>query len=767
MHQNRRQRAPGGITPAAGRTLNARNRWRRRLDRVTAGIIPLGGIGVIVTLLLLFVFLVHEVAPLFLPAGIALQGEFVLADGADGQTLHLAIEEQATLGLRLSDNGTATFFRLPDGALIHTETLPVPAADTISSFATAAGSSDLLALGLTSGKVLLLTDEYRSGFSGADNQRTVTPRLHYPLGAEPIALGDGASLLRLALARRDHVLVLAALDASQRIHLLRASRQRNLMAAFDTADEAAYTLQFASLPAPLAGVRQILIDGDLRRLLVLSAGGQLTAFAMDQVFAGTATGSALALPPAATGATLTEWLAGGLSLLLTDAGGSVHQFFFTDASPASPPVLVRSFRAATQPVTMLAAEQRRKNFFSMDQQGWLRAFNTTANRETFSARVAEAAPLAMTVAPRGNRLLLETAPGRFSLWRIDNPHPEVSWSALWNEVWYEGYAVPDHIWQSSGTDNAFEPKYSLLPLSFGTLKAALYAMLLAAPLAVCGAIHTGYFMAAPLRRKVKPAIELMEALPTVVLGFLAGLWLAPLLEQHLLGAGITLLLLPLSILLTSLGWYLLPKPVRHSLPEGWEAVLLIPVVLGNGWLAFSVAGPLEAAWFGGDLRGWLDTELGISYHQRNALVVGFAMGFAVIPTVFSIAEDAIFTVPRHLPYGSLALGATPWQSLYHVVLPAASPGIFSALMIGLGRAVGETMIVLMATGNTPIMDFDPLTGMRTLAANIAIEIPESAVDSSHYRILLLTALVLFLFTFLINSIAEVVRQRLRHRYELL
>jgi phosphate transport system permease protein len=168
--------------------------------------------------------------------------------------------------------------------------------------------------------------------------------------------------------------------------------------------------------------------------------------------------------------------------------------------------------------------------------------------------------------------------------------------------------------------------------------------------------------------------------------------------------------------------------------------------------------------FQGDLRTWLSNEAGISYDQRNALVVGCAMGFAVIPTIFSIAEDAVFGVPKSLSDGSLALGATPWQTLLFVILPTASPGIFSALMIGLGRAVGETMIVLMATGNTPIMDWNLFEGMRTLAANIAVEMPESEVNSSHYRILFLAALVLFLFTFVVNTGAELIRQRLREKY---
>jgi phosphate transport system permease protein len=145
-------------------------------------------------------------------------------------------------------------------------------------------------------------------------------------------------------------------------------------------------------------------------------------------------------------------------------------------------------------------------------------------------------------------------------------------------------------------------------------------------------------------------------------------------------------------------------------------------------------------------------------------VVGIAMGIAVIPTIYSIAEDAIFSVPKQLSLGSLALGATPWQTLVGVVLPTASPGIFSAVMIGMGRAVGETMIVLMATGNTAVMDFSMFQGLRTLSANIAVELPESEVGSTHFRLLFVAGLVLFIFTFVLNTLAEVVRQRLRQKY---
>jgi phosphate transport system permease protein len=370
----------------------------------------------------------------------------------------------------------------------------------------------------------------------------------------------------------------------------------------------------------------------------------------------------------------------------------------------------------------------------------------------------------LAIAPRANALLVEDAAGRLSFWHIDNEHPEISWSSLWGKVWYESYEEPVYAWQSSSASDDFEPKLSITPLVYGTVKAAFYAMLLAMPLAIFGAIYTAYFMAPKMRQVVKPAIETMEALPTVILGFLAGLWLAPLMEDNLPGIFSLLLVVPLGVLIFGFVWQQMPGAIRHRIPEGWDAALLVPVVLLLGAASFGLSEPLEAMLFGGDMRSWMSSELGIGFDQRNALVVGLAMGFAVIPTIFSITEDAVFSVPKHLSFGSLALGATPWQTLVRVVILTASPGIFSAVMIGMGRAVGETMIVLMATGNTPVMDFSIFQGMRTLSANIAVEMPEAEVDSTHYRVLFLAALVLFSFTFVFNTLAEIVRQRLRTKY---
>jgi len=140
------------------------------------------------------------------------------------------------------------------------------------------------------------------------------------------------------------------------------------------------------------------------------------------------------------------------------------------------------------------------------------------------------------------------------------------------------------------------------------------------------------------------------------------------------------------------------------------------------------------------------------------------MGFAIVPIIYTLAEDALSAVPTALREGSLGAGATPWQTAVRIVIPTATSGIFGAIMVGLGRAVGETMIVLMAAGNTPIMEWDPFSGFRALSANIATELPEAPHGSSHYRVLFLSGLVLFMMTFVINSGAEVIRKRFRARY---
>jgi phosphate transport system permease protein len=147
-------------------------------------------------------------------------------------------------------------------------------------------------------------------------------------------------------------------------------------------------------------------------------------------------------------------------------------------------------------------------------------------------------------------------------------------------------------------------------------------MLLATPLAICGAIFTGYFMVPVMRQQVKPLIELMAAMPTVVLGFLAGLWLAPFVESNLLGVFSILLVMPIGVLLASFGWSQLPDSVRHRVPDGWESALLIPVVVVLTYLSFSISSGIENLFFAGDMRSWITNDLGITYDQRLRIPQG-------------------------------------------------------------------------------------------------------------------------------------------------
>jgi phosphate transport system permease protein len=421
-------------------------------------------------------------------------------------------------------------------------------------------------------------------------------------------------------------------------------------------------------------------------------------------------------------------------------------------------------------------------------------------------------------------------------------HPEATLRSLFRPVWYEGYAHPSQVWQSSAGTDDFEPKLGLWPLVFGTLKATFYAMLFGVPLALLAAIYTSEFVSPSVRPRLKTLIESMASLPSVVLGFLAALVFAPFVQHHVPSVMVGFVIVPTVLLAGAYLWQTLPPAAsrrfaRLRLPL---AVATLPVSL---LIAASLGPWSERHLFAGDMMAWLDGQrgngfggwiillvapcaavvillmgrmtgegirraaatasrgrvagldlarfatgavatlvlsvaiaavlsaLGLdprgglmgTYVQRNALVVGFVMGFAIIPIIYTIAEDALSAVPSHLRAASLGAGATPWQTATRIVLPTAMSGLFSAIMIGLGRAVGETMIVLMAAGNTPVLEMNAFNGFRTLSANIAVELPEAVRDSTHYRTLFLAALLLFAMTFAVNTVAEIVRLRFRKR----
>ncbi|NNL67509.1 MAG: ABC transporter permease subunit, partial [Myxococcales bacterium] len=456
-------------------------------------------------------------------------------------------------------------------------------------------------------------------------------------------------------------------------------------------------------------------------------------------------------------------LKGGRTLAVGREDGSITNFFRIRRGLSENLTHVRTLAPLSSAVTHLAPSGRDRSFLAVGADGGGALYYATSGRRLWRGATPLAGASTVHPTDRGDGVVFGSPAGLATL-SLDTPHPEVSWKTYFGRLWYEGAEKAEAVWQSTGGDDDFESKLSLLPLLFGTLKGTIYSLCLAVPIAILGAMYTSQFVHPSIQRLIKPAVEMMASLPSVVLGLVAGLWLAPRLESHFPGLVMILMLTPLILIAGGALWAAAPAAFRARFPTGSE-VFWFAILLVIGWAGILEAGPwFESVLFGGDYQSWLYQTLDLRYDQRNAAVVGIAMGFAVIPIIFSITEDAFSSVPPVLAAGSLALGANRWETVTQVVLPTASPAIFSAVMVGLGRAVGETMIVLMATGNTPIMDWSIFNGFRTLSANIAVEIPEAPHGGTLYRTLFLTALLLFAFTFVVNTIAELVRVRLRKKF---
>jgi phosphate transport system permease protein len=615
-------------------------------------------------------------------------------------------------------------------------------------------------LGTSDGRAIPFEMEFEVSYP--EGRRIVTPRPRF--GEAGVLDGARRPILRLAAATPETGPLVAAQLGPRALVVQSVVERRALIG------PSRREVSLRPLTLEIEGEASALaVDRRGEDLFVGTSRGQIVRYTLRAAGEATRVETVEAAGTPGTAITALGFALGDRTLVLGDAAGGVATWQLAAPPTGGDPRLVRvhRFRDHREAVTAVSASRRDKGFVTGGASGEVLLHHATTGRTLLALEAPGGAVQAVVLAPKADGVLAADPRGAVEHWRVENPHPEASLEALFGRVWYEGYAEPAWVWQSTGGTDDFEPKLSLTPLLFGTLKGTFYALLFAVPLAILAAVYVSEFMHPRVKGLVKPVVEIMAALPSVVLGFLAGLWLAPRLERVVPG----LFLLPLVTAVAILGayalWQTLPRAVRGRLRPGTEVVLLVPVVVGAGWAAFALGAAVERLLLGGDYRGWLLGTLGLTYDQRNALVVGIAMGFAVVPIIFTIAEDSLANVPQHLRAGSLALGATRWQTALRVVLPTASPGIFSAVMIGFGRAVGETMIVLMATGNTPIMEASIFNGFRALSANIAVELPEAPDGGTLFRVLFLSAFLLFCLTFLVNTAAELVRLRLRRKFRYL
>ena len=749
------------VAPASSPAMSSRvlsRRWRRWVDSSARVAITLGGWATIVSIFGIFAYLFIEVAPLFYAASWTESASIHVApvDAADPETVAVGIDEYMEVGYVLR-KGDIEFYAFPAGTPIHVESVPDFENGEIPTLVRAPGKNHTYGLGTKTGRVVPLYVTFRVTFE--DDVRTIEPVVTSGEPFEAVPTGDPVA--RLAYRETDSGPIAAVLTGPGRLFLskMQESEAEGLFA-LETKSE---LLQAEVIDEGVAALSVLLLDDLGETLLGGTKDGKLLYWDIRDVESPRLMG----IYSAGTSITALSYLIGDRSIVVGTERGTVAVWMSViDPDVGGDPRLqkIRDLAPHEGAVTAISPSLRDKGFLTVDASGEIALHHSTSDQTLIQIPGKGHAVLAAMFAPKTDGALVLDDSGRLTTYSFENEHPESTFSSLFFPVVYEGYEEPLHIWQSTGGSDAFEPKFGLWPIIFGTLKGTIYAMLLATPLAVLGAIYTAMFMRPDIRAVVKPVVETMAAFPTVVLGFLAGLWFAPLLEKIFPAVVAMFLLIPLAVVLVCIGWQFLPARLKGQSGNVTELAAFVLVLVGTVWFCLQVNHQIEFWLFDSDYKEWLQSTFGLAYDQRNALVIAFAMGMAVIPTIFSISEDSLSNVPPHLIAGSLALGATPWQTLTKLVLISASPGVFSALMIGLGRVVGETMIVLMATGNTPVMDMNLFNGFRTLSANIAVEMPEAPHGGTLYRLLFLAGLLLFVFTSIVNTLAEIVRQRLRARY---
>ena len=836
--------------------------------------ITLGGIGTIVSVLMVCVVLVWVVLPLFAGGEVSGRTEVQVA-ATSGDVVRVGEDEYRTIGFSIDRQGHLRSFLLDDGTTI-VET-PLSSLGPASAVSFSPGSNEF-GLGFADGRVVLGRLEFTTSYLDAkdlpEDLRTLPEGKSRPHGQgvlqrtsigqyrqqalqvvtdDPVDLGVGGPIRLFDQTTTSSGRLAAAMDDEGRLFVRRFQVEYDMLEDEETTVVVGGALDVASVEQEKTGNWSLPDHLALSSLgdtvyLIWNSGRLLRVDARDVEKPVLA--ESLSLFPGEKGRRVTAFapLLGRSSLLVGDDLGRLGVWFRTKPSGAPNPdgiVMRRGHLIAGRDaaLTAIASSGRSRVVALGFDDGGIRIVHVTG--EGVIADIpppGDAGPaLAVALAPKEDGLLA-LYPRKAASWALDVGYPEASFKAYFGKVWYEEHVKPEYVWQSSSGTDEFEPKLSLVPLIFGTVKATIYSLLFGVPLALLAAVFTSEFMHPKWKRRIKPTLELMASLPSVVLGFIAGLVISPFLEKHVPQALVAVYLIPFFFLLGSQLWQGLSPRWSSRLGVLRGVFLVFAVALGVQ--AAGVVGPFaERVFFAGDLRLWLDgqggdatggwllmvlpacvlaawavvalpfrrtwerwTGLGSrgraaalevvrflagsglavglawgvavlltaagfdprgsvlgTYVQRNALVVGFAMGFAIIPIIYTLADDALSSVPQHLRAASLGCGATPWQTASRVVIPTAMSGIFSAVMIGLGRAVGETMIVLMAAGNTPIMDWNVFNGFRTLSANIAEELPEAVKDSTHYRTLFLAALVLFVMTLVLNTVAEVVRQRFRRR----
>ncbi len=736
------------------------------LDRLMNHFIKVGGIAVVTAVFGIFVFIAIQIVPLFRGADVKEAGVLQLPAG---EWTALGADEWTERPFLVGADGRLLFFD-PTGLRPHEILSPALAEGEHVTAVQYVSRRQELVLGTSSGAYHIVKILFEPIFD--QGVRTISARIETSPRFQLGRPGLPASKVCLGASEAEKLVALLQMDQGQPVlHVDLLSQRRSLSGKGTLKRDA--TLDLSEQLA--GGVVKMIASARADALLVRSEDNRIQYFFRE----GGVIAERQVLEPLAgrpgIGLASMNYVFGDDSVVFTATDGSAFLYSLfpqgQDMTRLFAPT--RTLDPFEQGAHIFSPSIRNKAFAFGGLHSLSIRYATT--QSTRWQKDVPYRPAQMAFSGKYDRLLVLDDQHKVHLYTVHDPHPEASFKAFFGKLWYEGSPEQKFEWQSSGASDDFEPKLSMIPLLIGTLKGTLYAMLFSVPLALLAALYTSQFAHPDFKKFIKPVMEIMASLPSVILGFLSALWLAPLVETRVPSFLLMMILVPTVVIGFGNLWTRLPYHIRSRLRPGYEFLAVLPVVLASAALAWNLGPVIEGIFFIGrdlttgqpipDFRLWWTQVVGLPFEQRNSLVVGFMMGFAVIPIIFTITEDALSNVPKAFQSASLALGASRWQTAIRVILPTASAGIFSAVMIGFGRAVGETMIVLMATGNTPIMDFNIFSGMRTLSANIAVELPEAPHHSTLYRALFLGALLLFLMTFLVNTAAEMLRHHLREKYK--
>jgi len=704
------------ITPATANVVNERFLRRvRRKDRIAKSVIHFFGMGIILVVLLIVLIIGSISLPLFAPVKSAELANFKLPDEAQNPVA-VGIDEYLETAYAIDEHGAFVFYDTRDGSFIDTVNIVGMPTNTALRTATPSGQ-DRFHLVWDDGAAATVAVKFIPEFNPDEDGKQIRTITHRLATEQRWPAKQGMSHTLSAGGSETKIRV------DQRIgggfELQKITEEEDFLGNVEKS-EVSGTID--NVPV----MSQVLLSRDGRTLYGAN-GTDLYRFdlrdieapkQMDKLGHGHEI-SALA------------FVNGEVSVVVADKDGGVSTYMPVEIEPGSPRQLqlIHRLRKHDGEVEGVFTAARNKTILSYTETG-IHADYMTSERSlaTFPGDGISAASLA----PRGDGLIALLGDGSIRTWSFKCKHPEVNTKTLFGKVHYENYAEPVYEWQSSSGDNSHEPKLSLVPLISGTLKATLFAMLFSIPIAILAALYSSQFMSPRWRSTIKPSVEIMAAVPSVVVGFLAAYWLAPILHGHMVSFFLSLFVLPIVLAVVVILW----RAYGPRITPGKEFLVLLPVVVIGVALSWGVGSLVESTFMTteyyprGNFAQWLNDVFKTPLDQRNAILIAFALGFAVMPIIFTLADDALSSVP----------------------------------LIGFGRAIGETMIVLMAAGNVPVLGFNPFNGMRTMSANIATEMPEAAVNSTHYRVLFLSAVLLFAMTFLINTIAEIVRMRLRKKY---